>query len=440
MFQKARLRLALWFAGVMAVVLLVVGTGAYLVSRRELDEQIDDSIALATEDIDMRLPWRDLPSESDVDDPYPDRGHDRGPKPYSTDVWEVVLSSEGDVLMNQRELNVEQFPVDTVLAAEGTEPVWVTFTADGEHYRAAALAVESPFPGQAPVVTVVGRSLEARDYQLRLLAYVLAGGGLGGVAMAAVGGFWLAGRALVPIRTSLETQRRFISDASHELRTPIAVMKANAELLLRHPEQSVEANIDQVAAINEESDHLTRLVGDLLTLARADEQRLDVVRQEVDLDEVLGSLVRDMGALAEAKGVQLTGQFTAGEVEGDPQRLRQLTAILLDNALKYTPEGGRIDVRASRQGSRVTLSVSDTGPGIAPEHLGHIFDRFYRADTARAPQTGTGLGLAIAKWIAEAHNGRIAAESQPGHGATFTVRLPRGHVSRGSAAPDGLRA
>ncbi|MCC6381603.1 MAG: HAMP domain-containing histidine kinase, partial [Dehalococcoidia bacterium] len=193
----------------------------------------------------------------------------------------------------------------------------------------------------------------------------------------------------------------------------------------RHPDQTVEANVDQVAAINEESDHLGRLVGDLLTLARADEERLGLVHEAVDLDDLLDALVRDMTALAEAKRVALTGDLHGGRVEGDPQRLRQLATILIDNALKFTPPGGSVRVRAWREGSRVAFSVSDTGPGVSAADQPRIFDRFFRSDEARSPEGGTGLGLAIARTIAEAHHGRIGVESVPGNGATFSVRLPR---------------
>jgi signal transduction histidine kinase len=154
------------------------------------------------------------------------------------------------------------------------------------------------------------------------------------------------------------------------------------------------------------------------------------VREPVDLDEVFEGVARDMGALAASRGVSLTAECAAGTVDGDAQRLRQLGAILVDNALKFTPKGGRVSIRASRHGSRAFVSVSDTGPGIPQEHLHRVFDRFYRADEARGPGGGTGLGLAIARWIAEAHGGRISVESPPGNGATFTVRLPAGHGSR----------
>ena len=271
----------------------------------------------------------------------------------------------------------------------------------------------------------VGRSLDARDSQLNTLGWVLALGGLGGVVISGLGGWWLAGRALVPIRKALETQRRFVSDASHELRTPIAVVKANNELLLRHPEETVESSLDQVEAVAAEADHMGRLVEGLLTLARADEGQAALHSEPIDLTALVEEIGRDMGALAELRGVHLDMATAQVRVDGDRQRLRQLVVILLDNALKYTPAGGCVTLRLERAGRQAEIIVSDTGPGIAPEHQKHIFDRFYRVDAARARvDGGTGLGLAIASWIAEAHHGRLTLESTPGKGSTFAVRLP----------------
>jgi signal transduction histidine kinase len=271
----------------------------------------------------------------------------------------------------------------------------------------------------------IGRSLEARDRQLGTLRNVFIVGGIAGVVASGAVGLWLAGRALRPIRNSFEAQRRFVSDASHELRTPLAVMRANGELLQRHPQQSIGDNMDQVEAITAEAEAMTKLVEDLLTLARADESRANIAHEPVSLGPLLEDLGRDMEALAQSRNIQLVVDVEPSEVTGDRHRLRQLAAILLDNALKYTPGPGKVTLRSAQHGKWAEFSVSDTGPGIPAEEQQRIFDRFVRADSARTRATGgTGLGLAIARWIAEAHGGKISVESQPGHGAKFTVRLP----------------
>ncbi len=422
MFERARLRLALWYAAVFPVILFALGFVAYGVMARELDKEIDDSIESATDDI-SRLPSYQVFREFGPHGEGPG-GEDRPPPPggISSDVFFFLISADGEVVNNERNIDAESFPLAALQRSPEDGDRWDDCDVEGTHYRVIASPAETA-DGE-PYTLVVGRSRDSRNQQLRVLAIVFGAGGLAGLLLATVAGFLLAGRALVPIRRSLETQRRFVSDASHELRTPVAVLKANAERLLRHPDQTVDENIDQVAAINEEADHLTRLVGDLLTLARADEQRLEIVRERVDLCEVLDAPIRDLTALAEAKGIALASSLTPAQMEADPQRIRQLAIILLDNALKFTPPGGEISVKSSLQGSRWTLSVSDTGPGIAADDQPRIFDRFYRADAARAPQGGAGLGLAIARWIAEAHHGRISVASAPGRGATFAVTLP----------------
>jgi two-component system sensor histidine kinase CiaH len=150
-----------------------------------------------------------------------------------------------------------------------------------------------------------------------------------------------------------------------------------------------------------------------------------VARDPVEFGAVVEEVSRDMGALAEIRGVALSATSEPLNVTGDLQRLRQLVVILVDNALKYTPAGGSVSVSCRRAGRRAELRVSDTGPGIAAEHQKRIFDRFFRLDEARKRSAGgSGLGLAIAKWIVDAHHGRITVESAPGKGTTFVVRLP----------------
>lgn len=417
MFERARWRLAFWYAAAFTLILAVLGASAYIVMARQLDDEVDDSIDRALVDL-VRFPLRVNLNNTGQPRPEPPFSENA----ISPDIFFLLIADDGTVLINSRGIDETTFPVSELILEDGGAGRRTDFNAGGYHYRVALVQATTQAGDTATLA--VGRSLEARDYQLRVLAIVLGFGGIAGVALATLGGFLLAGRALHPIRQAMDTQRRFVSDASHELRTPVAVMKANAELLLRHPDQTVEDNIDQVAAINEEADHLSRLVGDLLLLARADEQRLEVVREDVDLPEVFGGLIRDMAPVAEMNGVSLTSELESGLAQGDPQRLRQLLAILLDNALKYTPEGGRIDVRTRRTGRSWVLTVKDTGPGIPEEAQSRIFDRFYRHDEARSPQAGTGLGLAIARWIAEAHGGRISVVSTVGEGATFTVTLP----------------
>ena len=422
MFGRARLTLAGFYAAVMAVTILAIGAVAYVVISHSLNDDINSAIT-ATQAGVLHDPGRF--GSLLVGSPVAPRGHDdeeTAAGSVSSDVFFISTDQNGAVISNPRRIDAEHLPLAQLTRNANAGNGWSDVSGDGHHYRVLTTAVNS---SQGLFYLHVGRSLDARDSQLRTLALVFGLGGLAAVVLSAVGGLWLAGRALVPIRTALETQRRFVSDASHELRTPIAVVRANNELLLRHPEATIEANFDQVEAIAGETEHMTRLVEDLLTLARADEGRISIAPEHLDFGALVEEVTRDMGALAELKGLDLSGDCNAGEVNGDPQRLRQLAVILIDNALKYTPAGGRVRVSCRRAGRRVELRVSDTGPGIAPEHQKRIFDRFYRVDASRARSAGgSGLGLAIARWIVEAHHGRLTVESIPGNGATFVVRLP----------------
>ena len=431
MFERARLRLALYYAAALAVVLLAIGVSAYLVLRNQLDHEIDESLAKALTDLraapvsvltgtlDGRLQRQGPDDRSGTADR---QGRGRLPvENLPTDVFYIATGEDGTVLWNPRNVLPAQFPLADLASASSAKEISRDVQGSDHRYRLVVTAISSP--NQSAIRLVIGRSLNARDYQLRVLTFVLGAGGVVGVLLAAAGGFWIAGRALLPIRTALETQRRFVSDASHELRTPVAVVKANAELVLRHPAQTVEANIGQVEAINEEADHMAKLVGDLLTLARADEEQIQIARERLNLDELLDALVRDMTALAHIKGISLSARLASGEIDADAQRMRQLGAILVDNALKFTPSGGSVALRSWRDGNRVAFSVTDSGPGISEADQALIFDRFYRGDKARS-SGGTGLGLAIAQWIVTAHGGRIMVESKPGEGAAFIVRLP----------------
>ncbi|HLA18978.1 MAG TPA: HAMP domain-containing sensor histidine kinase, partial [Dehalococcoidia bacterium] len=238
---------------------------------------------------------------------------------------------------------------------------------------------------------------------------------------------FLAGLALRPIRAAVDSQRAFIADASHELRTPLSVMRANGELLKRHLSEPVSANREAVDDIITESDRLGRLVGQMLTLARVDSGQAALTMSEVALDEIADDVSRGMRLLAQERGVSLdTAIERPLRLRGDADRLRELMVVLTDNAVKYTDAGDRVRLELKRApGGRITIRVSDTGHGIAPEALPHIFDRFYRVDKARSRESGgTGLGLSIARWIAEVHGGSIRAESATGVGTTVTVELP----------------
>src|SRR6266852_6186453 len=232
------------------------------------------------------------------------------------------------------------------------------------------------------------------------------------------------------LERSFAALRRFTADASHELKTPLTVVRAGVERAITRPDlpQETLASLEETL---QEVNRMTELLEALLTLARADEGRADLHKEAVDIREIIEEAGETGELLAEHAGVAIEIHLPPEPVvvPVDRSRIRQLALNLIENAVKYTPRGGQVSVELGSHDGRVVFSVADTGIGIAPGDLPHVFDRFWRADSARtrtSERAGTGLGLAICKWIAEAHGGTIEVQSRPGRGTTFTVGLPRG--------------
>lgn len=297
------------------------------------------------------------------------------------------------------------------------------------------LVAERPIQtdGQLLGTLYIGKNVSYHYELFSWLRYLLAGLGLFFFGIALYISHRMSRRAMVPIQASYTKQREFVADASHELRTPLSVMLSSIDALeMEQTEETDPFSRKLLSGMKEEVKRMSRLVGDLLTLARSDMPEYRLQREPFDLEPYARSAAESMQGLAAAKGVRLEASF-AGPLQavGDAERLKQLLYILLDNAVKYTPEGGEVHLNLRAEGGdaarRLVLEVQDTGIGIAPEDRDRIFDRFYRADKARnRQQGGHGLGLAIAKWIVDAHGGSIMAQSEPGRGSVFTVRLPAG--------------
>jgi signal transduction histidine kinase len=282
--------------------------------------------------------------------------------------------------------------------------------------------------GETYAIQIVGDRI-AEQRTLDVMLVVLLVGGVVVVLVAFGFGTVYARRALVPIRESLTNQRvalrrqrEFAADASHELRTPLTVIRSSVEHLERHRDEPVASVGDALTDIDDEVRHMTAIVEDLLLLARSDSGAVALEHIPVDLGDVATDGASAMGKPATDRGVRVEVDPQPAVVAGDPARLRQLVMILVDNAIRHSPTDGRVGVAVRANGTGASLVVEDDGPGIRPEDMPHVFERFYRAPGA--PGGGTGLGLAIAKWIVDRHGGRIEVANRAEGGARFVVDLP----------------
>jgi signal transduction histidine kinase len=257
------------------------------------------------------------------------------------------------------------------------------------------------------------------------------------IAVAALVGFLLANRALLPARLAYARQRHFIADASHELRTPLTIVRADAEVLLRDRDRFKPDDVAILEDVVSETSHMTNLANNMLNLARLEGGGIQMEQEVVDLSIVGREIVRRMGPLAAEQDITLS--FEDGEpvlVVGDSVQLEQVALALVDNAIKYNHPGGNVLVRSWVEGQRAHLEVRDTGIGIASEHLPRLGERFYRVDKARSREAGgAGLGISIVRSIAARHGGSLRYASQPGEGTTATLTFPAAHKAIARALP-----
>jgi two-component system sensor histidine kinase BaeS len=235
------------------------------------------------------------------------------------------------------------------------------------------------------------------------------------------------GQRASELQAADRTRRLLLADVSHELMTPLTGMRGYLETLSLHA-QSLDAETREryLAIIRDETQRMEHIVGDLLDLARLEGGGDSFDVQDVPVEDLFGRALARHGRAAEERGVELTSEIAPGAeiVSGDPMRLEQAVQNLAANALRHTPRGGRVSLNAVVEEGALVITISDTGSGIAPEHLPHVFDRFYKVDPSRAGQSGSGLGLSIVKAIVERHGATVTATSRPGEGTTFRIKFP----------------
>lgn len=307
-----------------------------------------------------------------------------------------------------------------------------TFTYGNNQEIHFLIAAQSVFDKGKVVGTVyLGKDISFLWRMFQWLLIVLLSMSLLFVGIAIVIGHFLTRRAMKPILRSYQMQREFLADASHELRTPISILKSGLEVIdMEESKKLSEFTFELLKDLQKEAKSAAKMVNDLLFLARSDSGTQQISFETFDFSLIAEQVIRSIQGITHSSHIKLNLQPQDSILlHADQERIKQLLYILLDNAVKYTPDGGEVTLsymtKEVDHNQKLCVIVKDTGIGIEPEHIPHIFNRFYRVDKNRSRESGgTGLGLAIAKWIVEAHRGSIQVSSTPGVGSTFTLYLP----------------
>lgn len=426
MFDHIRRRLTVGYVGILALTLLVFSVVVVFMFYLRASDQQDDLLLQKAEDkANSVLSGKDRYSVVKASTDY--------------DVAVIVLLPDGSTYGDLDETSFSLgLPYAYLAQSAGQESRTIRGTVSGPGGAVRVMSIPVKRYGEyGSVVAVVqaAQSREAVTETVERLIFVLVLSGLGALVLAAAGGFFMSRRAMRPVQEAFGRQRTFIADASHELKTPLTLIRADAEVLSRGIDDPGKAsdNRELVDDLLGETDRMSAVLSDLLLLARLDAQKVSVSREPFDLALVISETSERFAVRARAEDKYLevhhSGKLPA---RGDAARTGQSLAALLDNALCFTPLGGTITVEGRITDKHIEVIITDTGPGIAPESLDRIFERFYRDDAHSAARSrgpsggGTGLGLAIARDLVRAQGGEVIAENAAGGGARFTLSLPAG--------------
>jgi signal transduction histidine kinase len=410
-----RRRLTFWYAATLSLILLFLGGGLYGVIHYQLAQQLDESLRGATKELVRAARIREMEAAGAhgnvvdaVDELHiPDRAL-------------YLLDSAGTPV--KPEIASGWIRAAAQRAAAGAS-VQAEMEAGKEHTMSLYAERFRLGSGQMLVAVAVADQVELTDRYAELIA-AFGGAALVAIVLIAAGGYFLVQKATAPAERSMAYTRRFMADAAHELRTPIAVLRTKADVALQMP-RTPEAYEATLRGMGHEAQRLGRVVDDLLMLARADAGERPVERARFFLDDVVLDAALSLRTLAQAAGVSMiVDEFEETAIVGDANLVREMVVVLLDNAVKFTPPGGSVRVRVTPEPQPMVL-VEDTGCGIPPEHLPHVFERFYRGDPSRAREGGAGLGLSIAQWIASVHDARLSLTSKPDSGTRATLVFSR---------------
>lgn len=428
--KRLRLRLTAWYTLTFAVILLLLGGGLFVTLQKQVSAQLDDSLSDAVLELERAATIREMESRAAVDAVdaveelrIPDRSlylltpEGRAIKPDTAAAW--ISEAARRASMGRPVFAEFQTPADVTLELYAKQ-----FTL-GSGARFVAVAVAD--------------KVEMEDKYADLIT-AFAAVAVFAVLLVGAGGWLLMRKSTAPVERSIAHMRRFMADAAHELRTPISVARARAEVALEVPRDAAtyEAALRGIAA---ETIRIGKIVEDLLTLSHADAGEEAIKRAVLYLDDIVVEAAGAAAFLAASRSIELrVDKFEEARIVGDAELLRQLVLILLDNAIKFSPAGSRVSVCVGVVTGFAEMEIEDHGPGIPPEHLPHIFERFFRGDEARTRKDlgsgsigaqGAGLGLSIAQWITDAHGGSIYVRPVAPSGSRFVVRLPLAPATEG---------
>jgi two-component system OmpR family sensor kinase len=468
MLDTVRARLTLWYVSLLAAILVVVLVMVYVLLARALYVRIDDSLQAVVQIAATSL-TNDLAEGQTVED----AARSTAAELASRQQLVAIYDGRGRLLgeAGREDDIVVPLPPTGEISADGEASLLTIVEADDldDRHRLALRRVTIP-PGVEYVI-VVGSSLEPTDEELESLRGILAYLVPLSLVVAGIGGWFLAGRSLSPVvamadrarkigveslnarlpvanprdelgllagtfnellarlETSVEQQRQFMADASHELRTPVTIARTAARVALQQPTRTESEYRETLEIVEQETIRLSRIVDDMFTLTRADAGNYPMRTTPMYLDEVVDEVVRGARVVATTRDVSITVEcIQSAAFTGDEELIRRLIINVLDNAIRYSPAKGTVRVALDRAGDVYAVSVSDQGPGIPAEAQSRIFERFYRVDTARThdgvSDGGAGLGLALARWIAKVHGGDVRLAASSRLGSTFVITLP----------------
>jgi signal transduction histidine kinase len=409
---RLRLRLTLWYAGTFTLILLLLGGGLLIAVRRQIAHRLNDSLRAATAAVATATKTLEVERATGV-------AADAVEEMRIPDRVLYLFDANGHPITPPA---VEGWVEAAAREAARTGQVDLDRDAPGGHTLRLHAERFVGGSGTPYIAVAVADRLELEDQYASLIG-TFAAAAFAALLLVAAGGYILVRQSTAPVERSMEQMRRFMADAAHELRTPVTVLRTRAEVALgqeRDPARDAAA----LQAMEQEAGRVGTIVGDLLTLARADAGERPVAREALYLDDLAASAVEGVRALAERKGVALeVGAFEEAAIIGDPELVRRLLLIVLDNAIKYTPAGGRVHLDVTTRNGQRSVVVSDTGIGIPEEQLSHVFERFYRGEPARREADGAGLGLAIARWITDLHGAAIEIAASDGGPAARGTRV-----------------